>query len=256
MKCRYCGGEVASDQIRCPFCNRINETARKRQEELLKEQEKTEKEYESVIEKEKPRLADIILRRTLIGAVVLFVLLMVFNFVIFLLKEGDLFTPRLPDNYRQTLETYYSEGRYEDIYLYVEKYNIFDPDNEQNYDYSQLALQYGRVINYRKCFYGVVQYLMDQTERLSDYDWEYMFDYGYRVLVPDIGVYSKISERNAAAFDTFKEEVRLDWMTWLGITEEEIDGLVEGNRSSYEVNDELDELMRLAAERLGISHEK
>jgi len=252
MKCTFCGGEVGADQLRCPYCNQENLIAYQRRQELNEETGKNEAEAKKVIASEKYTIVNKILTRTLIGLAILFVLVSAISLVSFLIAERGFSNPKLPKDYLETLEGYYEAGEYDKLYLYVQKYDIYDPENPITYDYSQLALQYYTVISYRESFYGVVEYLRGESDRLSEYNWEYTFKKGYEVMIPYFGVYDEVSERNAEVFELFKEEVILDWMVWFGVTREDIETLLADNEYHFYADDKLEAFAEAIEERLGV----
>ena len=252
MKCTFCGGEVGADQLRCPYCNQENLIAYQRQKEFDEETAKNEAEAEKVIASNKSDIVHKVLTRILLGLCVLFVVVTIVSFMCSMYIEGEIFQPKLPSDYKETLDGYYETGDYDKLFLYVQKYDIYDYENPKTYDYSQFALYYYDVLEYRSCFYGVVEYLRGEIEDLSSYDWEYVFSYGYQVLLPNMGVYEEISDRNAAAFEVFREEVILDWTVWFGVTREEIEALVADGEAYYWADDKLEAFAKVVEERLGV----
>lgn len=252
MKCTFCGGEVGADQLRCPYCNRENLIAYQRKRELEEETAKNEKEARRVISSSKSDIINEVLTRIMIGLAALFVIVTLVSFVMSLYIEDAVFKPELPEDYIETLDGFYETGEYDKLYMYVKKYDIYDYANPVTYDYSQLALYYHDVLNYRNCFYGVVEYLRGEKDKIRHYDWEYIFAKGYQVMLPDIGVYEEISERNEEVFLLFKEEVILDWMVWFGVTREEVEALIEDGEPYYYADDKLEAFAKVIEERLGV----
>ena len=252
MKCTFCGGEVGADQLRCPYCNQENLIAYQRKKELDEETAKNAEEAKRVIASNKADIINKVLTRIMIGLAVLFVIVTIVAFGINLYIEGAIFKPKLPADYIETLDGFYETGEYDKLYMYVKKYEIYDYKNPVTYDYSQLALYYYDVLDYRRCFYEVVEYLRGEKDKVSSYDWEYTFVNGYKVLLPDIGVYEEISERNEEAFLLFKEEVILDWMVWFGVTREEVEALIADKEPYYYADDRLEAFAKVIEERLGV----
>jgi len=252
MKCTFCGGEVGADQLRCPYCNQENLIAYQRQKELNEETAKNEAEAKKVIASSKSDIVHKVLSRILIGLVIFFVIITIISFGVYMYIEGEIFQPKPPLNYIKTLDGFYETGDYDELFLFVQKYDIYDYENPKTYDYSQMALYYYDVLEYRRCFYGVVEYLRGESDSLSEYDWFYTFKNGYQVLLPDIGVYEEVSERNAKAFDLFIEEVILDWTVWFGVTREEIEALIADKEPYYYADDKLEAFAKVIEERLGV----
>ena len=252
MKCTFCGGEVGADQLRCPYCNQENLIAYQRQKEFNEETAKNEAEAEKVIMSNKSDIVHKVLTRILLGLCVLFVVVTIVSVMCSMYIEGAIFQPKLPLDYKKTLDGFYETGDYDKLFLYVQKYDIYDYENPKTYDYSQFALYYYDVLEYRRCFYGVVEYLRGEEEELSKYFWKYVFSYGYQVLLPNIGVYEEISERNASAFELFKEEVILDWTVWFGVTREEIEALIADKEPYYYADEKLEAFAKVIEERLGV----
>lgn len=252
MKCTFCGGEVGADQLRCPYCNQENLIAYQRKKELDEETAKNAEEAKRVIASNKTDIINKVLTRIMIGLAVLFVIVTIVAFGINLYIEGAIFKPKLPADYIETLDGFYETGEYDKLYMYVKKYEIYDYKNPVTYDYSQLALYYYDVLDYRRCFYEVVEYLRGEKDKVSSYDWEYTFVNGYKVLLPDIGVYEEISERNEEAFLILKEEVILDWMVWFGVTREEVEALIADREPYYYADDRLEAFAKVIEERLGV----
>lgn len=252
MKCTFCGGEVGADQLRCPYCNQENLIAYQRKKELDEETAKNAEEAKRVIASNKADIINKVLTRIMIGLAVLFVIVTIVAFGINLYIEGAIFKPKLPADYIETLDGFYETGEYDKLYMYVKKYEIYDYKNPVTYDYSQLALYYYDVLDYRRCFYEAVEYLRGEKDKVSSYDWEYTFVNGYKVLLPDIGVYEEISERNEEAFLLFKEEVILDWMVWFGVTREEVEALIADKEPYYYADDRLEAFAKVIEERLGV----
>lgn len=252
MKCTFCGGEVGADQLRCPYCNQENLIAYQRQKEFNEETLKNEAEAKRVIASNRSDITHKVLSGILVGLVVLLVITSIVSFVSYMYVEGELFQPKPPTDYIETLDGFYETGDYDKLYLYVQKYDIYGYENMVTYDYSQLALYYYDVLDYRRCFYEVVEYLRGNLEEIDEYYWDYTFEKGYEVLLPNVGVYDEISERNAEVFELFKEEVILDWEVWFGVTREETEALIADKEPCYYAGDKIEAFAEIIEDRLGV----
>lgn len=252
MKCTFCGGEVGTDQLRCPYCNQENVIAYRRQKEFNDEFAKNEAEARKVIKADKSDIVHRVLTRILVGLIVMFFVLTFVSFGVFLYIEGDIFQPKAPSNAIETLDGFYETGEFDKLFLYVQEYDIFDPDNSITYDYSQMALYYYDVLEYRSCLYGILDYLRGAEEDVSYYDWYYTFKNGYKVLLPDMGVYEEISERNEEVFEKFAEELIFDWTVWFGVTREDVEALIEDGEPYYFADDKVEAFADVIEERLGV----
>lgn len=142
MKCTNCGAEFASDQLRCPYCGTVNESALKLAKEL--------QSYDAAYERKRDELLETGTNQVLkhltikLGIVFLAIILFSFGFIAFYqyrfgLRSGyQVKGPRLEKNKKQ-IERYLDEKQYIRAYLLASR---TDPTGElfQNYPEYQKEL--------------------------------------------------------------------------------------------------------------------
>lgn len=148
MKCPYCGGEVSSQSISCPFCGRENPEGIAFQEEVKAKIERNKLLKPFLIKQKTPELVQKMLTRIWVVLIVLNVVLFVGSFLIYMWGEmGDTRTPE-PGSFAEH---------------YLSEYDVTG-----NWEYDN--------------FCEMMQKIMDAKEsgeNPSDYEVEYLVDYAY-----------------------------------------------------------------------------
>lgn len=156
MKCTYCGGEVSSQSVRCPFCGRENPEGIAFQAEVQKKIERNKLLKPFLIKQKTPELVQKMLSRIWIILIVFNVVLFAGSFIVFLWGENT--GNRSPES-----------GSFAENY--VTRF-----DTVGNWEYESFCDYMLEIMNSK-----------ETGEELSDYKVEYLVEYAYDVVSENAG---------------------------------------------------------------------
>lgn len=229
MKCKNCNGQYKTRELKCPYCGTENLIGRL----WLIERNEIEQQYEDAKEEIKrktiPYVIDRVLNRILIIFALVFVLV---NILIILINVGYYAMVELDlhineEKYVQQMEVYFDEKNYAELYVYMEKKNLF---NEDNYVYAQAALIYNEFQNFLISKQEIIQMLEEE-------DFEEKQDYEYRIesILKDAndlfivrkGIYSDKVSENEELYEICTQDAIAFLVGSLELTEEEVQLVME-----------------------------
>lgn len=226
MKCKNCGGQYKTRELRCPYCETENLLGKlwsvQRSEAELSYERERKAMGKFLIS---PYMLNRIMNRCLVTLVVLFVAYWVGAFLFFWISEQveELSFKWNRDKIEAQMEEYYVAGEYDrlDAYMYEK-----DVDCTQYYAYTQATLlhnDYSRYMEYR-LFYAS---LSEEEKAKDTYYLDYALDYSARVYTLDCGIYSELDERNRELYETYQKEIMAYWVGEVELSQEEIDYMKE-----------------------------
>jgi hypothetical protein len=113
MKCPYCGGEVSSQSIACPYCGKANQEGIAFQEEIKRKIERNKLLKPFLIKQKTPELVQRMLTRILVLILVLNGVLFAGCIGLYVFSERDSGREPEPDSYaQQYLTEFYAEDSY------------------------------------------------------------------------------------------------------------------------------------------------
>lgn len=247
MKCISCGGEVASDEERCPYCHTINEAAVKKKEQLDNKSMMNRELKTEVLETSREYRWNKILNRTLIAMTLLVIVMVVITFVTFLIEQGDLKKFHKPSNLSQLLDENYEKQDFNRLHALLTQYDMVDIDN---YKYSQMALIHNQyeafITNRNECIESI-----DRNTLPEDFVLEFALREGFKILDPELGLYDEISGENQRILEEYQTNVRGFFQTYLELSGEEIEELRRLNGSGGFTSSEIKNQLKRIGERLG-----
>lgn len=237
MKCKFCGGEVGSTQLNCPFCNGVNDAAVMKKKELEQQIHRNKQLEKVVLERSKWDIANRILTRSIIAAFAVLGFTIAAGFILYRVTGGNVKGFSKSQNYGALLEESYQSHNFKKLYWLLEEYNLSGPDY---YSYVQIALLDSN-FNRFKLQRDILLEDLDSNGALNDKDVLDLFRYGSDTLCPSLGQYSQIAESNEKILKSYQEEVACFLTTYLGFTDEDITCL---SRGAYTSNQEKEWLFR------------
>lgn len=223
MKCNYCGGEVASDQEKCPFCDNINEQGVLYQNALKEKMTSNESLKKEVIGKNQKGIAGKILTRAIIIAFVLLILNIAAGVYLQEVSTGAVKKWETAKTSEKKMKEYLEKEEYGKLYTYMTKQDLIG----EKYDtYSQIVLvnsQYERFIEYRNEW-------IDRKEKGEVPDRNNLssaIHQGFKVLYPDIYAYPDIQPETAVILKEQQASVMVFFRDYLKIAEDELDDITE-----------------------------
>ena len=218
MKCTYCGGEVSSQSIRCPFCGRENPEGIAFQEEIRKKIERNKLLKPFLLKQKTPELVQKMLSRIWIILIAFNVVLFTAFFILFLWGDNP--------GHRSPQAGSFAEN-------YVTRYVITG-----NWEY--------------EAFYGYMMEIMNAQvtgEEIPDYKVEYLVDYAYDVIAEEADGKNEKAEECIRTVYAFFEG-------YLGFEEKDMAFLLPGEDGAYDYkpDDELkDAAVQLVWEKLEVA---
>lgn len=213
MKCSSCGGDFASDQLRCPYCGTVNEHALK----LAKELQTYDKDYEETRDELLNTGSTKVLKKVTIGLIVAFILVLV------LIGGGlRLYSYRYGSNsgYQMTgsrgeknaelLKKYMDNKDYVRAYLLA---SITDPSHEYFENYPEYKDELMAIYTYSQIFYEVETGMQDMDDGNN-----------YRSFTPNLAISYSIflSSPESAVKDELDAEICQYLKNFYQLTEDEI----------------------------------
>lgn len=248
MKCKNCGGNYKTRELKCPYCNSENFIGR------IWQTERTQAELDYLSEKEKTGkiiLSSYMFDRLLSRAVLVVIILHVVSIAaIFLVAIGGYGFENLNFHiHREEIETqmeeYYSAGECEKLYVYMQENNV---DFGKYHTYATAALMnydYNEYMEYRLQY----QTLSEEEKLEDDYYLEYALKNSSDVYSRDCGIRGKHDKKNEEMQKAYQKEIMAYWRGELKLTEEEIEALTKEDAYLYELYDEIEKIVQNLKDR-------
>lgn len=227
MKCKNCGGEYKTKELKCPYCateNLLGKLWSIQRSEAEITYEKERKRVGKYLTS--PYMLNRLVSRGLVILVSLFLLVFVGAFLFFYGEEvyKNLSYKWNKEKIEAQMQVYYENGDWELLDDYMEEHVI---DRTQYYTYMQAVVlhdNYQRYLEYRLKYND-----LSETKKLEDdYYLESAIEYSARVYNLDCGIYDELDEKNRSLYETYQREILAYWIGELALTEEEIELVIEG----------------------------
>lgn len=245
MKCKSCGADYKTRELKCPYCGTENVIGRIWLIERSAAYQEYEEAKERVRRKSRIYVFDKVLNRILLVSTALFLLCIILCFAVFAGYElyRNAYRSIHGEEIEHTMEEYYTAGEYRELYKYMSKYDLFGLDH---YAYSQAAF-----LSFDYDFYKTeaLCFLSQSEEEKQEYDYylRSAIEYSHDVWHLDAGLYSEPDPNNVEMHETYKKDIMAFWKGMLGMKEEEIEFLTEGEE--YLSSKELDDLIETIRKR-------
>ena len=245
MKCKNCGAQYKTRELKCPYCNTENLIGKIWQTE----RSQAEMEYEE--EKKKvgkvlfsPYMADRLLSRAIVVLIGLHIVSFLLIFIVIALSfpfQKLLFSLN-KEKIEAQMEEYYQAGEYEKLDVYMEENYV---ESKAYYTYTQVTLMmfdYNNYMEQRLTFDA----LPLEEKLLDDYHLKYALKHSRDVYNCEHGIYTELDENNMELYKKHQKEVMAYWIGELLLTEEEIEKLTS---TEYMSDGEFMELVEKIIER-------
>jgi len=232
MKCKNCGANYKTRELKCPYCSTENIIGR-----IWKAQRsEAELEYERARREMGKKSSPYVMDRVLTRAIVIIILVTILFFIgvaitcFIVEKAGDTWEAANDPKIFQEVKTYYKNGQYEKIDEMREKY---DMNGEEYFPYMQAAsmnFDYNSYLEHKYAFMDMT----DEEKMEDDYELEYFLRDSVDVVTLNIGRYSELHQMNQELYDEYVTEIKSAWIGILKMTDEEIEYISnkENNLSS------------------------
>ena len=255
MKCVNCGAHYRVAVPACPYCGTVNETAgrwRKKREEAYREYDA---EHARLKKKGVLWAWNHLITRILIVEVIVFVL----GFgVIWFTDRLEARNPEKEYEAEKTkidaeMDTLYEEGRYDELYYRLSHYGLLTYRTEEDFfAYSQAAYLYDFMDRFRQAKWE----LMELEEGSGYYELHIGETVNAGMQLLDYGAgggrqETLLPEHRQMAEDAIADVHR--FFAYLGLTEEDVEGMLERSGNVYRCPDALSE--RIAKEKGWLSED-
>lgn len=225
MKCKNCGANYKTRELKCPYCNTENLIGK------IWQTERTQAELD--YEAEKKKLGKILRSsymedRLLTRAILILIGLYIASFLVVALivvlsgPIEDLIFAMNKEEIEAQMEEYFNAGEYEKLDAYMED-NYVEP--QDYYAYTQATLltsYYNSYMNHRLSFE-----LLSKEEQLEDnYHLIYALKESVTAYHCGSGMYRDVDAKNVQLLKNMQKEIRAYWISELLLTEEEIQELI------------------------------
>ena len=245
MKCKNCGANYKTIELKCPYCRTENIIGKLWMAERSEAELEYERQRKAVGKKSSVYVIDRILTRsiwiTLFAIVLLFVGMYAYaviaDKVILFVNDVN------KDKIEATLKEYYENEEYEQMYNYINEKQL---ERDDYYGYVQAGLvnfYYNEYLNSKYAFLS-----MTPEEQLKDtYQLNYALRNSVMVYWFDLGVYEEVDTMNKELYEKYRKEMLSFWIGTLKLTEEEVRYFTEENKYVY--SDYIDALVVKVKER-------
>ncbi|MBR6697220.1 MAG: hypothetical protein IKL73_02985 [Lachnospiraceae bacterium] len=243
MKCKNCGANYKTRELKCPYCNTENLIGKI----WMVERGAAELEYEKTRKELGKKLSTYTINRILNRTLLIFALAC---FLATVMVIGVIFVQAMSMGMKEVRDTrktikrfekLYEEGRYSELTKEVMDSNIGD---DEIYTYKQVALMtydYDEYLNNKYIYYG-----MSTEEKLEDdFYLEYAIKHSVNVYKMDYNNYKELNAKNQAVYDMYSKEILSFWKYTLKFTDEDIEFM---KKESYLSSDDLKGLIKKAKE--------
>ena len=248
MKCKGCGANYKTKELSCPYCGKDNSLGRIWNKEKVSLDTDLSNTREEINDRIFGFVVNKILGRVLFFVVLFFVLYFLSFIFISLANDASTGIGHLINGskYEKKMQEFVDNEDYSSLYVYMSEHELFIP--EKYYSYAQAALRYSDYIRFKT----VRMQFFEEDDSLKfsegDYATEYMVKNGLKVLRNELGIYEEPDPANDGQYRKYEEDIRSAFIGLLGMTDEEIDKLVEAD---YTRIDDLDKLFETLRERSG-----
>lgn len=238
MKCKNCGANYKTRELKCPYCNTENLIGK------IWQAERSQAEFDYENEKKKvgkallsPYMFERMLNRALVVVIGLYIVSFAIIVLVFMLSEPleKLYFSHNKEEIETQMAEYYNAGEYEKLDLYMEEKYV---EPQDYYAYTQATLlnfDYNRYMEYRMEF----QALPKEEKETDDYYLEYALQNSKAVYNLDCGIYSILDEKNREMYESYQKEIMAYWVGTLKLTEGEIELLTDEESHYYDGIDEV-----------------
>lgn len=219
MKCKSCGADYKTRELKCPYCGTENLIGKIWLIERENARQEYEEAYRETVQKSRLYVFDKILNRIILvsaGLLLVCALLAALVSVGFDVYRG-IYKKENAEKIEETIEAYYDAGEYWKLYSYMSDHDVLDGDH---YQYAQAAFM---GFDYEFYKNAVLRFLSmsEEEKQEDDYFLESAIKYSHQVYSMDIGLYSELDPQNEEIYRKNQEEVMAFWRGTLGMTEEE-----------------------------------
>lgn len=225
MKCKNCGANYRTKELKCPYCGTENVIGRIWLIERDTVRQEYEEAYEETVKRSRLYVFDKILNRIILvslGLVPVCVLLAALALGGYRVYR-EIYKKVHAEEISRTVEEYYEAGQYWELYQYM---NDCDVLGSQYDPYGQAAF-----MGFDYEFYkNTALYFLSLSEEEKQED-EYFLDaaicFSHDVYSLNGGLYDELSPQNRELYRQNQEDVMAFWRGTLGMTEEEAAFLAE-----------------------------
>lgn len=245
MKCKNCGANYKTRELKCPYCNTENIVGKIWQAE----RSQAELDYEN--EKKKigkillsPYMINRLLNRTILILTGLYIVSFAIIVLVFILSEPleRLYNSVNKEKIEAQMAEYYDAGEYEKLDVYMEE-EFVDP--QEYYTYTQATLLTYDYNKYMECRLGF-QALSEEEKLTDDYYLKYALKNSVDVYNLECGIYSEPDEKNRELYEMYQKDIMAYWVGTLGLTNEEVATLIQ---IEYSFDEEMDRIIQDIKER-------
>ena len=245
MKCKNCGANYKTRELKCPYCNTENLIGKIWQAE----RSQAELEYEN--EKKQlgkhllsPYMVERLLNRAILVLIGLYIVSFVIILLVFMLSEPieKLYFSINKEEIEAQMAEYYEAGEYEKLDLYMEEKFV---EHRDYYAYTQatsLNFDYNSYLECRLEF----EALSEEEKMTDDYCLKYALVHSVDAYNLDCGIYSELDETNREMYETYQKDIMAYWVGTLGLSEEKVEELIS---IEYSFDEELESIIQDIKER-------
>ena len=230
MKCKNCGANYKTRELKCPYCNTENVVGKLWQTERMRAEIDYEKEKGKVGKIIfSPYMYDRLISRAMYVLVILHIVSIAAVFLVALGSYGwqELIFRLNKAEIEAQMDEYYTAGEYEKLDAYMEEYEAISGYKTYS-KATAMNWRYDEYLENRLNF----QQLSEEEKSKDDYHLKYAIDYSAQVYNYECDIYGKY-DKNAELKADYQKEIMAYWVAELELTEDEITMLTSEEKYSY-----------------------
>ena len=245
MKCKNCGADYRTRELKCPYCGTENIIGKI----WLIERQEADRELEQADHSGKMQIrlyvADKVMNRILLISITLFLLMAAVVIICSKVETGykSWYKKAHVEELEQKMKELYDEQAFHELYQFMDENDLF---SEEYYTYSQACFLSFDM----ECFRVDMLMFLSLSEEDQN-KWKYLLENALKFSKSAYcvfeGRYSNEIPENQWLYRQYRTEISAFWKGMLGMTEEEIHQILDENFTFY--GPEKDRLMETLMER-------
>ena len=224
MRCRNCGADYRTRELKCPYCGAENLLGRI----WMGEVSDAERKYEKARKEARKGLPVYVMNRVVNRVLVLLTIIFFGAMIIYGIVDNGAGLKAIfhTEQTKAQMKEYYDAGEWVQLYHYMSDYSLFSQE-EDSYVYSQAAfagIGYQQFCDHKYEFCE----LTDEEKMEDDYHLEQTIRNGWELMTLDYGIYDEGREEvvSSPVYQDWCADVRSFWMGTLGMTADEVEEIL------------------------------
>ena len=252
MKCKSCGANYKTKELKCPYCGRVNALG------LIWQKERSEAELEYLNAKDAAhkKIFSLYTLNRLLNRFLLIVALLIILEIIFVIGFVSIYfgvykpKHKFSDKTVSTMKEYYDNQDYAKLYIFMSDNELF---SKYYFAYTQAALMYQSFEEYTRYRLNfTIACEKGKLDEVKDYEISSLLDHALELYNHDIGIYDDYDDDNKAIYENYQDKIYTFFIGTLHFTKDEADVFFSND---YIKSDEMEQYVSLIRQRGGTNEQ-